>query len=55
MLFRSLTLLAVLAAELLDRRVRTSVDLIQALEIPVIGVLPAPKSTGLKLLGRSPT
>jgi len=29
--------------ELFDRRVRGPLDITQALEIPVIGVLPAPK------------
>ena len=45
------TMLATMAAELLDRRVRTSVDLIQALEIPVIGALPSPHARKLKLFG----
>ena len=46
------TLLTTLAAELLDRRVRTSTDLIQALELPVIGVLPSPNAKKFKLLQR---
>jgi succinoglycan biosynthesis transport protein ExoP len=40
------TLLAMMVAltmELFDRRVRSPLDIVQALEIPVIGVLPAPK------------
>lgn len=37
-----LTLFVTLAAELLDRRVRTAVDLVQALELPVIGAMPSP-------------
>ena len=44
-----LTLLVTLAAELLDRRVRTAVDLIQSLEIPVIGVLPSPNPPKFRL------
>lgn len=46
------TLLVTLAAELLDRRVRTSVDLIQALELPVIGVMPSPGTRKLQFLRR---
>lgn len=48
------TLLATLAAELMDRRIRTSVDLIQSLEIPVIGILPSPhaKRSKFKFLQR---
>lgn len=49
------TLLVTLAAELLDRRVRTSVDLIQSLELPVIGVLPNPYPKKLKLFGKKLT
>jgi chain length determinant protein EpsF len=47
------TLLVTLAAELLDRRVRTAVDLIQALEIPVIGVLPSPNPPKFRLFNNS--
>jgi len=39
-----IAIIAALTAELLDRRVRTPVDIVQVLEIPVIGVLPVPKS-----------
>lgn len=46
------TLLVTLAAELLDRRVRTSADLIQALELPVIGVIPSPQTKKFKLQRR---
>lgn len=49
------TLLVTLAAELLDRRVRTSVDLIQSLELPVIGVLPNPHPKKFKLFGKKQT
>ncbi len=38
-----LALMAALTVELFDRRVRSPLDIPQALEIPVIGVLPAPK------------
>jgi chain length determinant protein EpsF len=39
-----LALMAALTVELFDRRVRSPLDIPQALEIPVIGVLPAPKT-----------
>jgi len=38
-----LALMAALTVELFDRRVRSPLDIPQALDIPVIGVLPAPK------------
>lgn len=47
-----LALLVTLCAELLDRRVRTSVDLLQALELPVIGVLPSPNAPKLRWFRR---
>lgn len=46
------TLLITLAAELLDRRVRTATDLIQVLELPVIGVIPSPQAKKFKLQQR---
>ena len=39
-----LALIAVLGVELLDRRVRGPFDLVDALELPVIGVLPSTQS-----------
>jgi polysaccharide biosynthesis transport protein len=44
-----LTLFLTLAAELLDRRVRTTTDIIQVLELPVIGVLAQPGLRKLSL------
>lgn len=44
-----LTLFLTLAAELLDRRVRTTTDIIQVLELPVIGVLAPPGAKKLSL------
>lgn len=44
-----LTLFLTLAAELLDRRVRTSTDIMQALDLPVIGVLAQPGPRKLSL------
>lgn len=38
-----LALMVALTVELFDRRVRSAIDIPQALDIPVIGVLPAPK------------
>lgn len=48
-------LFTTLAAELLDRRIRTATDLIHALEIPVIGVLPSPMPKRLKLFNKRTT
>lgn len=48
-------LFATLAAELLDRRIRTSTDIINSLDIPVIGVLPSPMPKRLKLFNRRTT
>ncbi|MDX9844588.1 MAG: chain length determinant protein EpsF [Aquabacterium sp.] len=39
-----LALMVAMTVELFDRRVRSPIDITQALDIPVIGVLPAPKS-----------
>lgn len=44
------TLLALMVAmtiELFDRRVRSPIDITQALDIPVVGVLPAPRGLGM--------
>ena len=45
-----LALIAILGVELLDRRVRGPFDLVEALELPVIGILPSTKSTYHKRL-----
>jgi uncharacterized protein involved in exopolysaccharide biosynthesis len=45
-----LALIAILGVELLDRRVRGPFDLVDALELPVIGILPSTKSTYHKRL-----
>lgn len=47
------TLLATMGAELLDRRVRTSFDIVNALELPVIGVLPSPNESRFRLFRRN--
>ncbi|TBO30196.1 chain length determinant protein EpsF [Aquabacterium lacunae] len=47
-----ITLFLTLAAELLDRRVRTTTDIIQVLELPVIGVLPPPGPRKLSMARR---
>jgi polysaccharide biosynthesis transport protein len=44
-----LTLFLTLAAELLDRRVRTATDIVHALDLPVIGVLAQPGPPKLSL------
>lgn len=48
-----LTLFLTMAAELLDRRVRTAVDIIHALDLPVIGLLPQPGPKKLSMVGRA--
>lgn len=40
-----LALMVAMTVELFDRRVRGPLDIQQALEIPVVGILPAPKAT----------
>jgi succinoglycan biosynthesis transport protein ExoP len=47
-----LTLFLTMAAELLDRRIRTSADLIDALDLPVIGALPTPDAKKLTFFGK---
>jgi len=51
-----LALMTALTMELFDRRVRSPLDIVQALDLNVIGALPAPKSAksskGLGLLSR---
>lgn len=46
------TLFLTMAAELLDRRVRTADDLINALDLPVIGALPSPDASRFAKLGK---
>jgi succinoglycan biosynthesis transport protein ExoP len=46
------TLFLTMAAELLDRRVRTADDLINALDLPVLGALPSPDPSRLALFGK---
>jgi len=43
-----LSLIVVLAIELLDRRVRSSFDIMDTIELPVLGILPGPSSSSLK-------
>ena len=45
-----LSLIAVLGVELLDRRVRSPFDLVDALELPVIGVIPSPVKSSYRRL-----
>jgi len=40
-----LSLIVVLAIELLDRRVRSSFDIMDTIELPVLGILPGPSSS----------
>lgn len=46
-----LSLIVVLAIELLDRRVRSSFDIMDTIELPVLGVLPSPSASKNKRLG----
>ncbi|RZL00358.1 MAG: chain length determinant protein EpsF [Rubrivivax sp.] len=45
-----LALMTAMTVELFDRRVRSALDIHQALEMPVVGVLPAPSSKASKKL-----
>ncbi len=47
-----LGLMGAMAVELFDRRVRSPFDLVHALDLPVIGILPNPNAPKRRLLGR---
>lgn len=51
-----LALIAVLGIELLDRRVRSGFDIMDTIELPVLGILPGPNSRmkGLGMFKRTP-
>lgn len=46
-----LSLIAVLGIELMDRRVRSGFDIMDTVELPVLGILPGPSSSSSKRLG----